>query len=95
MTDDRPPTSYAEAMAELETLLDALEAADADVDLLVERVRRAAVLVRFCRSRLDGARLEVEQITAELDEDDSSSPSASPVDGSEPAVGPSSGADSL
>jgi exodeoxyribonuclease VII small subunit len=58
---------YAEALAELETILRELEGETVDIDHLGERVRRAATLIRLCRSRIDAARLEIEQVVAELD----------------------------
>ncbi|MDH3754922.1 MAG: exodeoxyribonuclease VII small subunit [Acidimicrobiia bacterium] len=61
------PLGYASAMAELEQLLVDLEDDEIDVDLLATRVGRAAELIRFCRSRIDNAQLEVEQIVADLD----------------------------
>lgn len=59
---------YTDAVAELERILAELEGDDVDVDALVERVRRAAELVRFCRDRIDAARFEVERIVVELEE---------------------------
>jgi exodeoxyribonuclease VII small subunit len=59
---------YAAAMAELEQLLVDLERADLDVDQLGTKVARAAELIRACRDRISAARLEVEQIVADLDE---------------------------
>jgi exodeoxyribonuclease VII small subunit len=58
---------YAEALAELESILHELEGEAVDVDHLAERVRRAAVLIRLCRGRIDTARMEIEQVVAELD----------------------------
>jgi exodeoxyribonuclease VII small subunit len=67
-TDPSPPAlSYADALAELDAILDELEAGDADIDALAGRVERAADLVRLCRDRLDGARTEVTRIVAQLD----------------------------
>jgi exodeoxyribonuclease VII small subunit len=60
---------YAEALAELESILHELEGEAVDVDHLAERVRRAAVLIRLCRGRIDTARMEIEQVVAELDSD--------------------------
>lgn len=67
--DPVPPgvSGYAEAVQELESILLELEQDDIDVDLLAERVRRASALIRFCRSRIARARVEVEQVVAELD----------------------------
>jgi exodeoxyribonuclease VII small subunit len=63
-----PPTvGYAEAVAELEAILAELEGDDVDVDVLAPRVRRAAALIRHCREHIGEARLDVEQIVADLD----------------------------
>lgn len=61
-----PAESYGEALAELEELLDELEGADIDVDLLAERVARGAELVRFCRARLQVVTEDVDAVVAEL-----------------------------
>jgi exodeoxyribonuclease VII small subunit len=58
---------YSEALAELEGILRELEGETVDIDHLGERVRRAATLIRLCRSRIDAARMEIEQVVAELD----------------------------
>jgi len=58
---------YAEALAELEGILDELDSDEVDVDVLGSRVRRAAELLRLCRERIAGARFEVEQVVAELE----------------------------
>jgi len=58
---------YAEALAELEGILDELDGDEVDVDVLGARVRRAAELLRLCRERIAGARFEVEQVVAELE----------------------------
>jgi exodeoxyribonuclease VII small subunit len=57
----------AEALAELEGILDELDGDEVDVDVLGARVRRAAELLRLCRERIAGARFEVEQVVAELE----------------------------
>ena len=60
---------YGDALAELEVILRELEGDAVDVDHLGERVRRAAVLIRHCRARIDSARIEIEQVVAELEPD--------------------------
>ncbi len=67
-----PPTAgdeigYAEALGELEGILDELDGDEVDVDVLGARVRRAAELLRLCRARIAGARFEVEQVVGELE----------------------------
>jgi exodeoxyribonuclease VII small subunit len=66
MTEPTEP-GYAEAMAELEAILRELEGDAVDVDRLAERVARAATLIRLCRDRIGTARLQIEQVVAELD----------------------------
>jgi exodeoxyribonuclease VII small subunit len=68
---DRPdgaePIGYAEAVAELEAILADIERHDVDVDVLGPKVRRAAQLIRVCRDHIGAARVDVEQIVADLD----------------------------
>ena len=58
---------YADALAELEGILDELDGDEVDVDVLGARVRRASELLRLCRERIAGARFEVEQVVGELE----------------------------
>ena len=64
--EDEP--GYAEALAELEEILDQLEDDDIDVDELSTKVERAAVLIRLCRGRIRDAQVSVEEIVAELED---------------------------
>ncbi len=66
MTDETT-TGYANAMSELEGILDELEADQLDVDVLAERVRRASELVKLCRERISRAQSDVDAIVADLD----------------------------
>ena len=61
-----PADGYAAALAELQKILDALEAPDVDVDALTAHVDRAAELLRFCRERLVAAETQVTKIVAGL-----------------------------
>ena len=71
MSDEHQATGelpgYADALDELQQILATLESETTDVDQLADRVQRADVLIRHCRSRLDDARLRVEQVVAALD----------------------------
>jgi exodeoxyribonuclease VII small subunit len=64
---DLDDLGYAEAVEELEAILAELDGDEVDVDVLAERVRRAADLVQLCRRRLDSARVEVTRIVADLE----------------------------
>jgi exodeoxyribonuclease VII small subunit len=71
--DDDPAgedLAYVDAVDELEAILAELEGDEVDIDVLGAKVRRAAALIRLCRDRVATARLEVEEVVAELDEDD-------------------------
>ena len=60
---------YADALAELEAILEEIEDDAVDVDVLAAKVKRAAELLRLCRDRITAAKVEVTQIVAELDPD--------------------------
>lgn len=72
MTDSTPEQApadgYAAALAELQKILDALEAPDVDVDALAAHVDRAAELLRFCRERLVTTEAQVTEIVAGLED---------------------------
>jgi exodeoxyribonuclease VII small subunit len=58
---------YAEAMSELEGILDELEGNHLDVDVLAERVRRASELIKLCRTRIARAQDDVDRIVTDLE----------------------------
>lgn len=69
MTDAPTPVSdlaYADAVTELEAILDGLEGDELDVDHLTAQVSRAAELIRECRDRIAATRFEVERIVSDL-----------------------------
>ena len=61
---------YAEAMRELEEILDELENDDLDVDVLAVRVRRASELIHVCRARITRAEDDVAKIVTALEDFD-------------------------
>ena len=65
-TPDPEPSGYAEAITELEQILREIEDVEVDVDVLGERVTRAAALIEWCRARILVAREAVEEATSEL-----------------------------
>lgn len=67
MTDSGEPIAYADAMRELDEILEQIESDDVDIDLLSTRVTRAAELIRICRERIHATRIEVEEIVAGID----------------------------
>ena len=47
------PSTYEEALAELERLVAAMEGGQMPLDQLIENYRRGADLLQFCRARLE------------------------------------------
>jgi exodeoxyribonuclease VII small subunit len=62
--------TYKEAVQELENILRELENNEAEVDELTAKVKRAAELIRFCKSKLFETDKEIEKIIRNLDEPD-------------------------
>lgn len=65
---DDTAIGYADAMRELEAILEELEGDDLDVDVLADRVRRASELIKLCRGRITRAQDDVARIVADLEE---------------------------
>ena len=57
---------YAAASAELERILEDIETGQIDLDVLAEKVERAAALLAHCRQRLVATETKVKKITAEI-----------------------------
>lgn len=72
--------TYREAIAELETILRALETDAIDVDDLTTRVERSAELIRLCRHKLRHAEASLDRVFDSLDEDDEELPEAEDED---------------
>lgn len=53
---------YSDAMLEIEEILRALENNSMDVDKLTERVKRASMLISYCKNVLKNTESEVEQL---------------------------------
>ncbi len=66
-TDEQP--GYSAALHELDGILRELEGSDVDVDRLADRVARAAQLIALCRDRIGAARLQIDEVIADLDGD--------------------------
>ena len=58
--------SYAAASAELERILQDIESGDIDLDVLTEKVERAAALLAICRRKLAATETKVKKVTDDL-----------------------------
>ncbi len=60
-------TTYTEAFLELQQLVNEIEQGDISVDVLSEKVQRAAKLIAVCKEKLQHTEADVEKILRELD----------------------------
>ena len=60
--------SYEDACAELEQIVHDMEHGDISVDELSEKIKRSAVLIRFCKQKLKTTEESVEAILKDLEE---------------------------
>ena len=69
MTDKKKKSeepTYSAASAELEQILHDIESGEIDLDVLTEKVERAAALLTICRQKLAATETKVKRVTAEL-----------------------------
>jgi exodeoxyribonuclease VII small subunit len=69
MTDKKKKTdevTYAAASGELEQILQDIESGEIDLDVLTDKVERAAALLAICRQKLAATETKVKKVTAEL-----------------------------
>jgi exodeoxyribonuclease VII small subunit len=64
MTDE---IGYADAMRELDDILEELERDDLDVDVLAAKVQRASELIQLCRTRIARAQADVDKVVTDLE----------------------------
>lgn len=61
--------SYTDAVAELETILAQLEQnSEVNMDVIAEKVKRAAFLMELCKKQLHELDVELEKLMTDLDE---------------------------
>jgi exodeoxyribonuclease VII small subunit len=65
---------YADAMRELDDILEELERDDLDVDVLAVRVQRASELIQLCRGRIARAQADVDRVVTDLESLESTDP---------------------
>ena len=59
--------TYTDAFEELQTIVTEIEAGEISVDELSEKVKRAADLIRICKTKLTSTEENVNQILKELE----------------------------
>ncbi|MFP4556894.1 MAG: exodeoxyribonuclease VII small subunit [Bacteroidales bacterium] len=68
MGKKKQPT-YAEAIREIEEIIEKIESNELDVDNLSKDVGRVSVLIKFCKAKLKATEEEVEKILEDFDEE--------------------------
>ncbi len=60
---------YKEAVGEIETILEAIDRDEVDIDDLSRKVERAVQLIRFCQEKLRATEMKVNQVLTGLKEE--------------------------
>lgn len=54
--------TYSEAMEELQKIMDAVENDELDIDVLMQNVKKAAELIKFCKDKLLKTNEEIQKV---------------------------------
>jgi exodeoxyribonuclease VII small subunit len=66
---EKKKLNYNEAICEIEEIIAKMENEEMDVDELTLRVKRASLLLKFCREKLFDTESEIEKIIKEIEKD--------------------------
>lgn len=59
--------TYGEAMRELQDIMHRIENEELDVDILLEEVKKAATLIKFCKDKLQNTNVEIQKILDKIE----------------------------
>lgn len=62
--------TYGDAMSELQDLMKDIEGDKCEIDQLMEKVKRAAELIKFCKEQLTKTNKEVQKVLDTLDNEE-------------------------
>lgn len=65
---EKKKLTYAKALQELEEIINRIETKSIDIDVLMEKVKRATYLIKFCKSNLRSTEQEVKKTLSEIEE---------------------------
>lgn len=65
---EKKKLTYAKALQELEEIINRIETESIDIDVLMEKVKRATYLIKFCKSNLRSTEQEVKKTLSEIEE---------------------------
>jgi exodeoxyribonuclease VII small subunit len=58
---------YKEAVEEIESIIEEIENETVDVDVLTEKVKRASLLIKYCKDKLKKTDNEINNVLKDLD----------------------------
>ena len=61
---------YKDAVEEIESIVKEIENETVDVDVLAEKVKRAAHLIKYCKTKLKATDNEVKKVLREFEKED-------------------------
>lgn len=59
--------TYGEAMQELQHIMYRIENEELDVDILLDEVKKAATLIKFCKDKLQKNNVEIQKILDKIE----------------------------
>lgn len=59
--------TYGEAMVELQDIMYRIENEELDVDILLEEVKKAATLIKYCKEKLQKTNSEIQKILDKIE----------------------------
>jgi exodeoxyribonuclease VII small subunit len=65
--EKKTKTSYREAVAEMEEILEKIESGELDVDELAAKVKRVSQLLKYCKEKLGTTEKEIQEIISEME----------------------------
>ncbi len=65
---DKP--AYKDALEEIESIVDEIENETVDVDVLTEKVKRAAFLIKYCKGKLKKTDDEVKKVLKDFEKEE-------------------------
>ncbi len=65
--ENREKLTYKTAYAELQEILNSIENNKTDIDVISEKLKRATVLINFCKKNLSQIEIDVEQLISDME----------------------------
>lgn len=59
--------TYGEAMSQLQDIMYRIENEELDVDILLEEVKKAATLIKYCKEKLQKTNIEIQKILDKIE----------------------------